>query len=375
MTERAGRTIVFAGGGSGGHLTPGLALAEALADIAPNHRALFACSTRQIDADILSAAGATTHPIEAFPPALHPVRLLRFVRAHRRAVREAATMLRAENACLVIALGGFVAVPVVTAAHRLGIPTILMNLDDPPGKANRWIARRCTHIWSAVPVHSSPEFAERIVGMPVRRNALAPASSADCKAQLGLDPSRHVLLITGASQGATSINDFIVRFAEQHGDALANWQILHLAGPGREDDVRAAYADLSLEASPVVRAYLHDMGLAWGAADAALSRAGASSVAEVAANAVPTMFFPYPYHRDQHQARNAASLVEAGAAICVRDHVEVGRNLEAHAEALVHLLTDDAYRTRMRGTLDERRPSRPAADSVAQSIHLIISNM
>ncbi|MCA9295354.1 MAG: hypothetical protein KC983_02535, partial [Phycisphaerales bacterium] len=256
----------------------------------------------------------------------------------------------------------------VTAAHRLGITTILMNLDDPPGKANRWIARRCTHIWSAVPVHQPAGFAERIVGMPVRRNALAPASSAECKTQLGLDPSRNVLLITGASQGATSINSFIVRCAEQHVEAFANWQILHLAGPGREDDVRAAYAKVSLDTPPVVRAYLHDMGLAWGAADAALSRAGASSVAEVAANAVPTMFFPYPYHRDQHQARNAAPLVDAGAAICVRDHVDTGENLAAHGAALVRTLTDDGYRTQMRGRLEGLRPALPAADSVAQLI-------
>ncbi|MCA9296454.1 MAG: glycosyltransferase, partial [Phycisphaerales bacterium] len=120
MTEPGGSTIVFAGGGSGGHLTPGLALAESLADIVPDHRAVFACSTRQIDADILSAAGATMHPIAAFPPSLHPRRFLRFVRAHRRAVRDAKSMLRAERARVVIALGGFVAVPVVTAAHRLG---------------------------------------------------------------------------------------------------------------------------------------------------------------------------------------------------------------------------------------------------------------
>jgi len=359
------RTILFAGGGSGGHLTPGLAIAEALADRVSTVRTVFACSTRPIDARMLSDAGATMHPINARPPSAHPRRFLAFIRAHRAAVREARAMCIAERASLVVSLGGFVSAAVVAGAVRERVRTLLLNLDDPPGRANRWIARRCDDVWSAVPVTRPAAFATSIVGMPVRRDAIADVDQATCRRRLDLNPDVRTLLITGASQGAASLNAFAIAFARDHADALVDWQILHLAGPTNHEAVRSAYAELHLRHPPVVIDLLRMMKHAWGAADACISRAGASSVAEVTLNAVPTIFFPYPYHADQHQARNCDPLTRERAAICVTDFIDAERNLAAHADTLERLLFDHDYRTSMRDRLRELAAATPAAEQIA----------
>ncbi|MCA9284877.1 MAG: glycosyltransferase, partial [Phycisphaerales bacterium] len=206
-------TVVLAGGGSGGHISPGLAIAERLIERSARSRAVFACSERAIDADMLRAADAEFFPIPAAPASLHPRRLVRFLARYSRARRTAAEVLRTIDPNHVVALGGFVAAPVVGAAVRLGVPVTLVNLDAQPGRANRWMARQATRVLSAVETPSAPAFArriERIVGMPLRRIALAPAEPGECRRQLGLDPQRPTLLVTGASQGATSLNRLLL---------------------------------------------------------------------------------------------------------------------------------------------------------------------
>ncbi|MEM7227439.1 MAG: UDP-N-acetylglucosamine--N-acetylmuramyl-(pentapeptide) pyrophosphoryl-undecaprenol N-acetylglucosamine transferase [Planctomycetota bacterium] len=362
-------TVVFAGGGSGGHLTPGLAIAEALSRRRPNVRSIFACSDRPIDATVLSAEDATFVPIPARPPSLRPGRLLAFARGYRTSVRAARAALREHEPAVVVALGGFVAVPVVRAARREGIPAVLMNLDDPPGKANRWLARSCTHIWSAVPV-SGRSFTREITGMPIRQRALAPDDVEICRTELGIDPSKRVLLITGASQGATSVNRFMQAFIAAHGDVLADWHVLHLAGDRDQATLETAYSDAGIDAQ--VLTYLPRMGLAWGSATVAISRAGASSVAEASANAVPTMYFPYPYHRDQHQARNAFPVVEAGAAMLASDHVDAEVNLRAHGPRLIALLSDEVEQATMIDILVKRLDIE-AADRIATRIEAMLA--
>src|SRR5690606_17293760 len=152
---------------------------------------------------------------------------------------------------------------------------------------------------------------------PIRRAALASADAAECRRRLGLDPDRRTLLVTGASQGAESLNRFMATFAERRPEALRDWQVIHLAGPRQIGDLRSAYERAGVPAA--VFEFLDAMGEAWGAADLALSRAGASSVAEAVANRVPTIFAPYPWHKDQHQKRNAEPLIDAGGAWLVDD--------------------------------------------------------
>lgn len=362
------RTIAFAGGGSGGHLSPGLAIAERMVEAAPGVRPLFLCSTRAIDAQMLGDAGVQFRPIPAEGLSWKPAGLLRFARGYVRGVQAARRVLRDEGVEHVVSLGGFVTGPVTAAASALGIPITLVNLDATPGRANRVAARRAQRVISACETPGLPKFAEAIVGMPLRRSAMAPAGRAECRGRLGLDPVRPCLLVTGASQGASSLNAFMAAFALKHRALLAHWQILHLAGPKSSPsaaDIDAAYARAGVKA--LVLPFLNEMGLAWGAAELALSRAGANSVAEAEANGVPTVFVPYPYHRDLHQEANAAPLVKAGAAVLAYDRLDVAVNMKSIGEPLEALLSDGRIRDEMENAL-RARPQVDAADAIARGI-------
>lgn len=356
-------SVLFAGGGSGGHIAPGLAIAERLIERSPDAKTVFACSERPIDEEMLSAAGAAFTPVPAVPVSLRPGRLLRFLRSYGRTRHAAFTLIRSLQPDVVVSLGGFVAAPVVAAARRFWVPVVLMNLDAKPGRANRWMALSAAHVLSAVPTPTAPAFNRRIdqvVGMPLRRIALAPADAPDCRKQLGLDPELPTLLITGASQGASSLNDLMVAILRERPAMLAGWQVLHLCGAGADESaLHDAYTAAGVPAR--VLPFLHRIGLAWGSADVALSRAGANSVAEAAANSVPALFLPYPYHRDQHQRMNAAPLVEAGGARMADDAVDPARNLVEVAPELETLLTRRDLRERMRTALKALVPADAAA--------------
>lgn len=362
----APRCVLLAGGGSGGHISPGLAIAERMKAIDPGCRPVFACSQRPIDAQMLSEAGAEHVAIPAEPMSLRPRKLLRCMRAFLRGRAEVLRMIDRLQPSWVVSLGGFVTAPVVHAARARGVPVLLVNLDATPGRANRWVARRAREVVSAIPTPTIPGFARDIIGMPLRRLALAPAEQASCREQLGLLPGVRTLLVTGASQGANSLNDFMLLQAQRHPGAFKDWQVLHLCGPsvsGGAARFEAGYRAAGVHA--VVLPFLHRMGLAWGAADLALSRAGANSVGEAAANHVPTIFVPYPYHADLHQMHNAMPLVDQGAAVLAKDAIEPEANLRALGEPMLKLMHDDAARRAMRARL-EARTEPDAAERIAR---------
>jgi UDP-N-acetylglucosamine--N-acetylmuramyl-(pentapeptide) pyrophosphoryl-undecaprenol N-acetylglucosamine transferase len=352
----AGGSVLFAGGGTGGHISPGLAVAEALHELRPDIGRIFACSERAIDRTMLENAGERFTPLAAQPFGIRPAQLLRFMRGWRKARAQTLELLDRHRVSVVIALGGFVAAPAAAAPKSRGVPIVLLNLDAVPGKANRMIARHATEVLSTFPIAGHVRFTCVTIPMPVRRSALASTfgDARACRSRLGLDPERPVLFITGASQGSQGINSFVREVASKHRDWLDGWQILHLTGPGREGDWVEAYQRLGVPA--VVRPFLHEMGAAWGAAELAISRAGANSVAEVSINAVPTIFLPYPHHADRHQFENARPIVEAGGAAVCEEFAEPGRNLAAHGETVRRLLRDPAARAEMRSSLEHVRP-------------------
>jgi len=362
----AARCVLLAGGGSGGHISPGLAIAERMKAIDPGCRPVFACSQRPIDAQMLTEAEAEYLAIPAEPMSLRPRKLLRCMRAFIRGRAEVLRMIDRLQPSWVVSLGGFVTAPVVHAARARGVPVLLVNLDATPGRANRWVARRAREVVSAIPTPTIPGFAREIIGMPLRRLALAPAEQASCREQLGLLPGVHTLLVTGASQGANSLNDFMLLQAQRDPKAFKDWQVLHLCGPGVSGGTtrfETGYRTAGVHA--VVMPFLHRMGLAWGAADLALSRAGANSVGEAAANHVPTIFVPYPYHADLHQMHNAMPLVDEGAAVLAKDAIEPEANLRALGEPMLKLMHDDASRRAMRARL-EARTEPDAAERIAR---------
>lgn len=359
-------TLIFAGGGTGGHLYPGLAIAERVRDQSGGLvQALFLCSDRPLDAEILSKEGVDFVPLGARPLSLRPRGFARFAASWGKAVRDSRRLMRelkspdspqAIGDVRVVAMGGFVAAPVVQAARVEKIPVTLVNLDAVPGKANRWIARRAERVLTAAKVPGRIGDNWELVGPVVRRSALARGTPRECRARIGLDPCRATLMVTGGSQGAASVNEFTTRaIASLGADASRSWQVIHQCGKGCRDAVSKAYSDAGVHA--VVQEFTGAIGDWWGAADMAVGRAGAGTVAEAWANRVPTLFMPYPYHRDQHQKRNAQALVDAGGALIIDDLIDPDANIRANLDPFAGLLKSASARAAMRGALEKLGPA------------------
>jgi UDP-N-acetylglucosamine--N-acetylmuramyl-(pentapeptide) pyrophosphoryl-undecaprenol N-acetylglucosamine transferase len=181
----------------------------------------------------------------------------------------------------------------------------------------------------------------------------------------------HTLLVTGASQGAASLNELLRLLVEKERTAFGGWQVLHLVGNADAAPLEAAYRAASVRAR--VLPFLHEMGLAWGAADLALSRAGANSVAEALLNAVPTVYAPYPYHADLHQKWNAQPSHDEGIAILCDDLIDAEKNHATLGAALVSLMTDHSRRENMRTKLLARTKD-DAAREIARVAVSLASN-
>jgi UDP-N-acetylglucosamine--N-acetylmuramyl-(pentapeptide) pyrophosphoryl-undecaprenol N-acetylglucosamine transferase len=354
-------TILFAGGGSGGHISPALAIAEAIQTIEGDASCLFACSNRDIDRAMLSEAGHRAIPLPARPPSMWPPHLLQFVRGFRASRRLVRSLIEQHHVDVIILLGGYVAAPAAAAARAAGIPSMMVNLDRVPGRANRWMRPSASMVVSAV--ETVRPFAEHVTGMPIRRAAMPPGDAAMCRRQLGLDADRPTLIITGASQGAGTINALMPRFAATHRDLLAPWQILHLAGPAAAEAARADWKRVGIEAT--VLGFRHDMGVVWGSGDLVISRAGACSVAEIEYAGLPAIYLPYPHHRDQHQRHNAEPSVQAGAAIIVQDDADPANTVTRLRELARGLLGRSAALARMQQAA-AARSGRDAAGELAR---------
>ncbi|MEL7483320.1 MAG: glycosyltransferase [Planctomycetota bacterium] len=335
--------VVLAGGGTGGHIHPNLAVAHELERRRPGGcRFVFVVSDRAIDKRVLDGATMAGEPVRrevspAKPVIARPIGLLRFARnwgGGVRAGRNAIRLLSGEcDRVVMLATGGFVSAPAVMGARAEGVERIVVNLDAVPGKANRMASRFATETVS-VGDELRPIVGSQWGDLP---------TPAEAREHFGLDPHTRTLLVTGGSQGARSVNRFVLScfpdMSEHDG-----WQVVHQTGEGEQHECAAAWTDMGVRA--FVAPYIDGMHRAFAAADAVVCRGGAGTVADLWASGRPALILPYPHHRDRHQALNARPLVEAGGAVVADDLIDPGRNSAAHAESLRRLL-DDAERSTM----------------------------
>jgi len=354
MRQPGDETVVFAGGGTGGHIYPNVAIAERLVEMGVGLASHFVLSDRTIDGTIAQREGLAYTTIPAAPLPKRPGAALAFVRRYRESCRIVTDLLAWRHVTGLVVTGGFVAGPAARAATRAGLPVALVNLDATPGVANRLIAREASVIFSAYP---TPKLASaQRIGLPIRQQARATRDAREARARLGLDPERRTLVVTAGSQGARTLNEmgpwlWRLPAMREHGDA---WQVLHLAGADQAATVEAGYNEAGVAAT--VMAYCDAMGLVWSAADLAISRAGAGTVGEVWANHVPAVFLPYPYHRDQHQRHNAQPLVDAGGARMLTDQLDGAANARRVGEQIAPLLAEPERLAAMRERLEASAP-------------------
>ena len=302
--------VAIACGGTGGHLFPGLAVAEALAR--GGCAISLIVSPKEVDQHaVQSAFGMETVTLPAV--GLVNGRIGAFMRGFWQSYRAASRIFKARPARAVLAMGGFTSAPPILAGRKTGAATFLHESNSIPGRANRWLAPFVDSAFIGFPAATRRLRCQtvRVTGTPVRPQ-FRPMAAAACRVALGLDANRPVLLVMGGSQGARAVNHLVARSLPLLSARLPELQFVHLTGANESEKVRDAYRGLGLKAT--VRPFLTEMELALGAATAAISRAGASSLAELAAMRVPAILVPYPSAADNHQFYNAWAFVESGAA-------------------------------------------------------------
>lgn len=362
-------TIFFAGGGTGGHLYPGISVAQALARECPEVKPVFLCTTRPIDRTILEPTGFEFIPQPIQPPVRSIGGLLHFWKSWRDTRDQLRTLIRERNPLAVLGLGGYAAGPAVKWCSEKKIPSAILNPDAIPGKANHYLLKYARHICCQFEATRSclpPAHQQKMVvtGCPIRQdmNPLPPREEA--ARRLGLDPNLNTLTITGASQGAQTVNEAVLESFKTI--RLQGWNILHLSGKDHAHPVRAEYRQLNIPA--IVIDFTPSMNDVWSVTDLVVARSGASTCAEMTACGIPGILMPYPFHKDMHQRANAKVLADAGCAILLEDQKDRRRNAALLQPHLTTLLSDAAQRRRM--SENARKIAHP--DAAAQVARLLI---
>jgi len=332
--------FLFAGGGTGGHLFPGIALAEALQARFPRVRMVFAGSDRAIERRIVEAAGVEHVILSTAAPALCRRRPDQFLWRNWRAVMESQRLIKQEHPQIVIGLGGFASAPVIWAAHRARVPIVLLEQNAIPGRATCWLSRFARVVCTAF--EETVDWLPRDIPTLVCGNPVRKSIATLCSEPLESNHQQRCLLVLGGSQGADGLNTGVVEMLRQHPE-FRGWKVIHQTGPRQIDSIRSTYQDLQQPA--VVADFFSDMPDLYRQADLVISRAGATTVAELACAGRATILVPYPQATDNHQRVNADAFARQGAAIVVEQALASPQTAERLWTAVAPLL-DDAHRRR-----------------------------
>ena len=310
--------IIIAGGGTGGHIFPAVAVAKAIKTLQPDADILFVGAKGKMEMEKVPQAGFNIEGLD----------IAGFNRTHLwknwslpfkliQSFWQVRSIFKRFQPTAAFGVGGYSSFPVLKLAQQKGIPTFLHESNAFAGKANQMLGKNASKVFVAGAGMEKffPASKLMITGNPVRKEIAAPQKdAAAARQQFGLQPNVPVLLIIGGSLGARSINQAI----EHNLPALlqSGWQVIWQTGKLFEAEAKAAVAN-----NPQVwtSAFIEDMSAAYAAADIVVSRAGAMSVAELCIVAKPAVFVPFPFAAEDHQTANAMQLVNAGAAAMVAD--------------------------------------------------------
>lgn len=350
--------VLIAGGGTGGHLYPGLAVAERLRLLGADCR--FVGTRRGLEAKVVPERGFPLHRIYGRGLAGRPWQKALALLGLVRGFLQSSLLLRQHRPQLVIATGGYVCAPVILAAGLQRIPIVLLEQNALPGKVNRffggWAQKVCLSFEESRKFFPADRC--KLTGNPVREEILE-ANASEARQHFQIPQDRPVMLITGASQGANSLNEAVLRALPHWRDRP--WTILHLTGSAHHAQVseraRTALSASAEFSQPALDyrsfGYMGEMHWAYRAANLVVSRAGATTLAEITACGLPAVLVPYPFAADRHQDYNADSLVSRGAAVKLADSSVV----EYLADTVSSLMEDSQRLGKMaQASLDSGRP-------------------
>jgi len=347
--------IVFAGGGTLGHLFPGLAVAEQLAVAEPSARITFAGGGRECERRLVRAHGFDYLLVACRAWPRQPWAAGRFIAGNAAGFLSARRFLRRQGVAAVVGLGGFVSAPVAKAAESRKLPLVLLEQNAFPGRVNRWLAPRATLVCAAFDSVRSwlPRRVKLLVtGTPVR---------SSFERSMEVESARdRLLVVLGGSRGAESLNHAVPHFADRI--VKAGWRIVHQSGEADAAGTRERYR--SCGAYVEVVAFIEDMPSLLARAGLVVCRAGGTTLAELALTGTPALACPYPHAADDHQRRNALEFAAAGACILV-DQRET--NESRFGDVVSALIADAEQRKRMSRAM--RSLARPeAAGRIAELV-------
>jgi UDP-N-acetylglucosamine--N-acetylmuramyl-(pentapeptide) pyrophosphoryl-undecaprenol N-acetylglucosamine transferase len=365
MPER--RWIMIAGGGTGGHVFPGLAIARALQRLA-DVDIVFAGSPRGLEARVVPDHGYRLELLDVEPmKGGGPERAIRGALIAAKATRTARAIVRKLRPAAVLSVGGYAAGPASLAGVSQRVPLAILEPNSTLGLANRILApfaKRAYIAWAETGRHFRGDKA-RLYGVPLRPEFVPRAYSSPAP-----DQPRRVLVL-GGSQGALALNEVLPRaIARVHEDPSGSGPdltVLHQSGRDRDDAVRAAYGSAGLAGIAEVVPFVENVAERMAAADLIIARAGAVTVAEISATGRAAIFVPFPHAADDHQAKNALALAELGGAVCIRQEAADESRL---AEEIGSLLRDDQRRARMANAAREHGRARAAKDIAKDLLRL-----
>ncbi len=362
--------IIISGGGTGGHVFPAIAIADALTKRNPDVEILFVGAAGRMEMEKVPAAGYEIIglPVAGFQRRLTFKNVTFFFKLAYSMLR-ARRIVRSFKPDVVVGVGGYASGPVLRAASSVGVPTLLQEQNSYPGITNKILARKAHRICVAYPNMERFFPAPGIVltGNPVRQNLLMPVDKDEAYTHFGLVPDKKTILVLGGSLGAGSINAGIMERIEQiiqREDIQMIWQ----CGKYYFDDLERKMAELNVPDILLVP-FIRKMELAYGVADVVVSRAGAGTISELALLGKASVLVPSPNVSEDHQTKNAMSLVKDDGALLVADH-EAGSKLVPEILALI-------YNNEKRKQLERRIKLfafPDSADKIAKEIELIVEN-
>jgi UDP-N-acetylglucosamine--N-acetylmuramyl-(pentapeptide) pyrophosphoryl-undecaprenol N-acetylglucosamine transferase len=328
--------VLIAGGGTGGHLFPGLAVAAALRELEPDISLAFVSSGKALESRVLQEAGYHLEAIKVL--ALRGKGLwgrIKSLAALPRALWSALSIIKRYRPGLVLAVGGYAAFPLGLAAWLKGVPLAVQEQNAVPGLTNQALSKFARVVFTSFPGVEThlPADKIRLMGNPVRLELIEQAKEA--AQERGDATKKFHVLVVGGSQGAHSLNHGMKNALQLLTAQIERLQITHQTGPNDEDEIRTAYEAAGVRAE--VAAFFNDMGQAYGRAHLVICRAGAGTLTEVLCAGRAAVCVPYPFAAGDHQTANARSLVEAGAALMVPDSEFNGER----AAAIINELMED----------------------------------
>ncbi|HEX3889624.1 MAG TPA: undecaprenyldiphospho-muramoylpentapeptide beta-N-acetylglucosaminyltransferase [Verrucomicrobiae bacterium] len=350
--------VAIACGGTGGHLFPGIAVAEEL----KKRGCTIALLISPKDIDQQAVKSAKDFEIFTLPAVgLQNRNYFSFAKSFWNSFRASRKIFTQRQPDAVLAMGGFTSAPPILAARKFGAKTFLHESNTIPGRANRFLSRFVDEAFVGFSEAVARLKARKVsvTGTPVRPQ-FQPRDATACRTALGLEPNCPTILVMGGSQGASGLNEMILSALPLLGEK--NWQWLHLTGANDFEKVKAAYAAKKLKA--IVKPFLAEMDLALGAATACVSRSGASSLAEIATMRLPSLLVPYPTAADNHQYFNALAFDKTGAAKLLEQKNSTPGKVAA---ILTELVENDLARSEIQNALAQWHAPK-AAEQIAENI-------